>query len=135
MAVLVSSCVGTAQPVVAADFGPETLGLVNSYRGNRGLPLLSSHPTLKALARQHSQYQAARHHIGHDGYRERSAKAKAAGTSGICVENVGAGYRDARQLFSGWRSSRRHNRNLLRQGLRYAGISVVGGYATFFACE
>ncbi len=135
MAVLVSSCAGMGQPVaMTGDFGPQTLTLINSYRTSHGLPPLAANGTLKALARQHSRSQAARRTISHDGFRQRSAQAKAAGLSGICTENVAFRYKNAQHLFSGWRNSAGHNTNLLRPNMRYAGVSVVGAYATFFAC-
>jgi uncharacterized protein YkwD len=134
IAVLVSGA-GTTQPLATTvDFGPQTLTLINSYRASRGLSPLASHGTLKALARQHNRYQAARNTISHDGFRQRSAQAKAAGLSGICTENVGVKYKNAQHLFSGWRNSAGHNTNLLRPNMRYAGVSVVGAYSTFFAC-
>jgi uncharacterized protein YkwD len=135
IAVLASGCQSATQPAASGvDFGPQTLTLINSYRTSRGLTPLASDATLKSLARQHSQYQAARGSISHNGYRQRSAQAKAAGLSGICAENVGIKYRSAQQLFSGWRNSGAHNTNMLRPNLRYAGVSVVGDYSTFFAC-
>ncbi len=134
-ALLVSGCAGATQPVATkGDFGPETLALINSYRASHGLSPLSSHGTLKALARQHSQYLAARNTISHNGYRQRSAQAKSAGLSGVCAENVGYNYRNAQHLVSGWKNSGQHRTNLLRPNMRYAGVSVVGDYATFFAC-
>lgn len=136
IALLVSGCVGsTRPPPPRTDFGPETLSLINSYRASRGLPRLASHAALKALARQHGRRQAARRDIGHDGYGQRMAQARSAGLSGFCVENVGFGHQNAQQLFSAWTRSSRHSRNLLRPDMRYAGVSVVGGYATFFACR
>ncbi|UXN67294.1 CAP domain-containing protein (plasmid) [Phyllobacterium sp. A18/5-2] len=117
-----------------SDFGPQTLTLINSYRVSRGLSPLAPHRTLNALARQHNRYQAVRNTISHDGFRQRSAQARAAGLSGVCTENVGVRYRSAQQLFSGWRNSTGHNTNLLRPNMRYAGVSVVGAYSTFFAC-
>jgi uncharacterized protein YkwD len=135
LAVLVSACQSVTQPAATnVDFGPQTLTLINSYRTSRGLSPLASNAMLKSLARQHSQYQTARNAISHDGYRQRSAQARAAGLSGICAENVGVKYRSAQELFSGWRNSGAHNTNMLRPSLRYAGVSVVGRYATFFAC-
>ena len=95
---------------------------------------LAANGTLKALARQHSRDQAARGTIGHDGFRQRSAQAKAAGLSGVCTENVGVRYRSAQALFSGWRNSAGHNTNMLRPNMRYAGVSVYGADSTFFAC-
>lgn len=135
LAALVSVCAGPAQSLsLTGDFGPQTLALINSYRASRGLSPLVPNRTLTALARQHSRDQAARGSMNHDGFRQRSAQARAAGLSGICTENVGFRYRNAQHLFSGWRTSSRHNTNLLRPNMRYAGVSVVGAYATFFAC-
>jgi uncharacterized protein YkwD len=132
---LVSGCVATTGPAgPGVDFGAQTLTLINSYRVSRGLGPLSSHGTLEALARQHSQYQAGRNRVSHDGYRQRSAQAKAAGLTARCAENVGHKHRNAQHLFSRWRNSPGHNTNMLRPSLRYAGVSVVGSYATFFAC-
>ena len=135
VAVLVSGCAGTAQSIaVTGDFGSQTLTLINSYRTSHGLSPMAANGTLKALARQHSRDQAARGTIGHDGFRQRSAQAKAAGLSGVCTENVGVRYRSAQALFSGWRNSAGHNTNMLRPNMRYAGVSVYGAYSTFFAC-
>jgi hypothetical protein len=120
--------------VSTGDFGAETLALINAYRTRKGLAALAPHPTLQALARQHSQYQASRRRLSHDGFRQRSARAAAAGLTRNCAENAGRDYRDARQLFSGWRNSSGHHRILLLPHLRYAGVSVVGRFSTFFAC-
>jgi uncharacterized protein YkwD len=117
-----------------SDFGAQTLALINVYRTRKGLTPLVPNGTLQELARQHSQYQARRRHLSHDGFRQRSAKAKAAGLTPRCAENAGRNYRTAQHLFTGWRQSSGHNRNLLRPNLRYAGVSVVGDYSTFFAC-
>jgi uncharacterized protein YkwD len=128
-------CHGYTLVVAAGNFGPETLALINSYRVSRGLSPLAPHGALQALARQHSQYQAARNTLSHDGFRQRSARAKAAGLSVVCAENSGYNYKNAQQLFLGWRNSAAHRKNMLRPNLRYAGVSVVGAYATFFACQ
>ena len=120
--------------VSGGDFGAQTLSLINAYRSRHGLTPLVQHPALQALARQHSQHQARSRRLSHDGYRQRSAKAAAAGLTRRCAENAGRNYRSAEQLFTGWRRSSGHNRNLLRPNLRYAGVSVVGNYSTFFAC-
>ena len=132
---LEDGCAGYTLVVATSNFGPQTLTLINSYRVSRGLSPLAPHGTLQALARQHSQYQAARNTLNHNGFRQRSARAKAAGLSVVCAENVGHRYRSAQQLFLGWRNSAVHRKNLLRPNLRYAGVSVVGDYATFFACQ
>ena len=73
IAVLVSACQSATLPAPTVDFGPQTLTLINSYRTGRGLSPLTSNATLTAMARQHSQYQAARNAISHDGYREISS--------------------------------------------------------------
>jgi len=135
IALLVTSCAGTPPVVTGGDYGPETLALINSYRAEHGLAPLAPHGALQALARQHSLEQAASGRMSHAGYRERSAAAREAGLSVLCAENVGHKYRNARQLFSGWKSSAPHRTNLLRPNIRYAGVSVVGDFSTFFACE
>ncbi len=122
-------------PIPTTDFGSKTLALINGYRSSRGLSTLQANSALKAIATQHSRDQASRMSMGHSGFRERMAQARAAGLSGVCSENVGYGHRDAQQLFSRWRNSSSHNTNMLRPNLRYAAVSVVGGYSTFFACE
>ena len=117
-----------------AGFGAETLALINSYRARNGRAALVLHPALEALARQHSQNQASRRRLSHDGLRRRSATATAATLTRRCVENAGHGYRDARHLLAGWTSSSGHRRNLLQHYLRYAAVAVVGRYSTFLAC-
>lgn len=131
-----SGCVAPTQSIVGSttDFGDETLRLINAYRSSRGLTPLSPHPFLKQLARQHSEQQARRNRMSHDGYRQRAAQAKRAGLTARCAENIGYRQRDARQLFNRWKNSSGHNVNLLRPNLRYAGVSVVKGYSTYFAC-
>lgn len=134
-ALLVAGSLGATHTVGhAADFGSETLRLINSYRTSRGLSPLASHSVLQRLAKQHSRYQASRNDLGHDGYKQRAAQARAAGLTARCAENVGFRYASPQQLFAGWRNSPGHNKNLLRPSLRYAGVSVVGSYSTFFAC-
>ena len=134
--VLSSAFISAAQPpTMTGDFGSQTLALINSYRASRGLSPLAANGTLKALAQQHSRYQAARRSMSHYGFRQRSAQARAAGLSVVCSENVAMGYTTPQQLFAGWRRSWGHNTNLLRPNLRYAGVATVGGYSTFFACQ
>ena len=61
VAVVYAGCAGTIDSTAATgNFGPEALNLINSYRVSHGVSPLASNGTLKALARQHSQYQAAR---------------------------------------------------------------------------
>jgi len=101
VALLVSGCGSTKQAGRATgNFGPETLTLINSYRVSRGLSPLATNGTLQALARQHSQYQSSRNTLSHNGFRERSARAKAAGLSVVCAENAGYNYKNAQQLSS-----------------------------------
>nr|WP_245268030.1 CAP domain-containing protein [Rhizobium sp. 42MFCr.1] len=109
---------------MTGDFGSQTLALINSYRASRGLSPLAANGTLKALAQQHSRYQAARRSMSHYGFRQRSAQARAAGLSVVCSENVAMGYTTPQQLFAGWRRSWGHNTNLLRPNLRYAGVPL-----------
>ena len=117
-----------------AGVGAEALAQINAYRGRNGRAALVPHAVLQALARQHSQHQASRTRLSHDGFRRRSARATAATLTRRCVENAGRGYRDARQLLAGWTRSSGHRRNLLQPYLRYGAVAVVGRFSTFLAC-
>jgi uncharacterized protein YkwD len=52
-----------------------------------------------------------------------------------CVENVGWNYASPEDEFIAWKRSDEHNSNMLVPDIRRAGISKVGVYVTFFACD
>lgn len=111
-------------------FEARVLAIINAYRPQKGRAALEIHPRLHQLARQHSQRMAATNRISHDGYHQRIRQSGFA----YCFENVGWNYRTPQALVQGWQRSAGHNRNLLQQRIRYAGLAKVGPYVTFFAC-
>jgi uncharacterized protein YkwD len=125
-----SPAVAAARAVTPTWFETQTLNLINTYRANRGLRRLSVHEKLYLLSKQHSRHMYTTRRMSHDGFYDRYL------LSGFstCVENVAWNYPTPASLVQGWKSSRGHNANLLNSRIRYAGMTRVGAYATFFAC-
>lgn len=112
-------------------FEEAVLKHINQYRMKNGLEALSSHNTLQRLAKGHSQSMCREESLNHDKFGERFNRSGRL----LCVENVGWNYASAIDQFEGWRKSAGHNENMLHRRIRVAGISKVGDYVTFFACE
>ena len=132
---LLSSPAFGAQPVACDRASPafegELLNLINQYRADNGLGTLSRHKALDVMAKRHSRDMCKEEALSHDGFSERfhqSGKKR-------CVENVGWNCASAAEQFTRWKASQGHNRNLIDEGIRSVGISMVGHYATFFACD
>jgi len=128
-------------PVFAAREGPrdpasssfeeELLNRINRYRGKNGLQPLSFDEKCYSLATHHSRQMSREDRLHHDDFVERYSRS---GCS-LCVENVGWNFGTAGEQFEGWRKSNGHNKNMLQKRIRIAGISEVGAYVTFFACN
>jgi uncharacterized protein YkwD len=125
-----SPAVAAAKAVEPTTFERRTLKRINAYRAQRGLRALAVSENLYRLSRQHSKYMAATGRLGHDGFYDRYLLSG----FGTCVENVAWNYGSPSSLVGGWKSSPGHNANLLNRQIRYAGMTRVGAYATFFAC-
>ena len=123
-----------AAPACAGGFEDDLLGLINRYRLTKGLKPLASAPQLIDLAEEHSQAMQEQDRMSHDGFERRFKRAAADGASS-CVENVAWNHPTPRNLLDGWRKSSGHNRNMLERRISRAGISKVGQYITFFACN
>lgn len=109
----------------------ELLALINHYRTSNRLKPLSLDNTLMSLARSHSAEMHRSGALNHDHFNERF---KRSGRNS-CVENVGWNYRTPKDLFVSWQKSEGHDKNMLAGDVRRAGISIVGTYVTFFACN
>jgi uncharacterized protein YkwD len=125
-----SPAAAAARAVTPTAFETATLNRINTYRAQRGLRALGVHEKLYLLSKQHSRHMAATHRLSHDGFYNRYLLSG----FGTCVENVAWNYPTPASLFGGWKSSPGHNANLLSSRIRYAGLTRVGAYATFFAC-
>ncbi|HXX58050.1 MAG TPA: CAP domain-containing protein [Thermodesulfovibrionales bacterium] len=112
-------------------FEEELLNQINRYRQKNGLKPLSLHAASRTLAKSHSQYMCETERLTHDNFGERFRRSGRM----CCVENVGWNYSTAAAQFEGWKESKGHNENMLDKKIRVAGVSKVGAYVTFFACE
>lgn len=118
-------------PKQAIQFAEQLVDLINRLRADEGLPPLRWAGELRALAAAHSQKMARRDAISHEGFAQRFATT----ASRLCVENVGARFRDPASQLDGWRASPLHQRNLLDPEIRRVGIANTRGYVTYFACR
>ena len=104
---------------------------INQYRGQHNAPPLFFDKTLHILAKAHSHYMRGTNKLGHTNFEDRYRQCKRK----ICVENVGWNFMTPEAQFEAWRVSKGHNINMLNKQIRRAGISKVGSYVTFFACD
>ena len=109
----------------------QLLNLINQYREINGLNPISLDSKLTILAQKHSADMQRRQVLSHYGFEERF---KHSGRNN-CVENVAWNYGSANELFATWQNSTLHNKNMLVRNIKSAGISRVGYYITFFACN
>lgn len=115
-------------------FETQEVNLISQYRQQNGLGALTIDPNFSAIALGHSQDMANRHNMDHNGFDQRFAQAQQYGAT-RCVENVAWNYNDPQSLFSAWQNSPEHNANMLDNAIRRAGVAIVNGYSTFFACN
>ena len=113
-----------------AGFEAETLQLINVYRAQQGLSAMQPDPQLAGLALSHGEHMRATGKISHDGF---SARRRQSGYRS-CAENVAMNRGGAEAVVARWVGSSGHNRNLLRSGLRHAGLARSGPFVVFIAC-
>jgi uncharacterized protein YkwD len=115
-------------PPPASDPAAEVIALTNAARATAGLPPLTAHPQLQRAALAHSQDQAARNQMSHDGSNgsEIGDRVSAAGYPWSAVaENVAAGYSTAQAVMGGWMGSAGHRQNILYAGVVHIGVAVA----------
>lgn len=125
---------GMAQAGGNGAFETQEVSLISQYRQQNGLNALTIDPNFSAIALGHSQDMANRQSMDHNGFDQRFAQAQQYGVT-RCVENVAWNYNDPQSLFSAWQNSPEHNANMLDSAIRRAGVAIVNGYSTFFACN
>lgn len=112
------------------------LKLINDYRASKGLGALKVSRALNVAAWKHSTDMGKRKYFSHD-----TKLPLPAGQSGPTAwdrmkdagygyntwkaENIAAGYGTAQAVFTGWKNSAGHNKNMLNPNLKVIGI----GYA------
>jgi uncharacterized protein YkwD len=102
--------------------------MISTYRAGHGLPPVTLDPTLMAVATDHARKMAASNQLAHVLPGEGSFPQRMAAhgyDAAIAAENIGAGYPDLNEAFSGWRASPHHNDNLLKPGVTAIGIAVA----------
>ena len=109
----------------------QLLSLINHYRENNRLKPLSFDRKLTILAQGHSADMKKSGPLSHDRFEDRFRKSG----HNSCVENVGWNYMSPGELFEAWQNSGGHDKNMLAEDIKRAGISRVGSYVTFFACN
>ena len=103
----------------------DVLKYTNEYRRSKGLKELIMKDDLNSLARKHSEDMASgRLSLGHSGYDQRAAKVKKIYGTWMVAENVASGARDAKDVFSIWKKSSGHRKNMLGN-YKYIGIGTA----------
>jgi uncharacterized protein YkwD len=113
------------------NYEQELLNYINQYRIEKGLTPLSSDKTLSKAAKNHSRYMDKKNVLNHADFNERFRQSKRS----LCAENVGWNYTTPESQFKAWKNSQDHNKNMLNKRTRRAGISKIGSYVTFLACD
>ncbi len=121
----------------AIDNGPsityeqKLLSYINQHRIKNGLAQISFDITLGETAKIHSQYMSNKNELNHANFGDRFRQSRRS----LCVENIGWNYMKPEAQFKAWKNSIGHNKNMLNEQIKRAGISKVGSYVTFFACD
>ncbi|HEX4925002.1 MAG TPA: CAP domain-containing protein [Bdellovibrionales bacterium] len=102
----------------------EFLVLINNYRKKYRLQSLQVSRCLTVASRWMSQDMGKKNYFDHqDSHgRDPSERVQIFGVKTFSGENIGAGYRDAKAMFQGWKTSPGHNRNMLSKTHKYIGI-------------
>ena len=98
-------------PPPSGDVAAELLGYVNNARASAGVPPLTLDARLTQAAQAHSDDQAQRRRMGHDGSDGSSFVDRAARAGyriGWGGENVAAGQKTVRDVFNAWMNSSGH---------------------------
>ena len=109
----------------ANQLSNDVLKYTNEYRRSKGLKELIMKDDLNSLARKYSEDMASgRSSFGHSGYDQRAAKVKKVYGTCSVAENVAYGARDAKEVFSIWKKSSGHLKNMLGN-YQYIGIGTA----------
>jgi uncharacterized protein YkwD len=103
----------------------DMLKYTNDYRRSKGLKELIMKDDLNSLARKHSENMASgKLSLGHSGYDQRAAKVNKIYGTWMVAENVAYGARDAKEVFTLWKNSNAHRKNMLGN-YKYIGIGTA----------
>ena len=100
--------------------------MVSAYRAANGLGRVTINPALNVIAQTQADAMARADAVSHDLAGRFPGRLSGGGyQAGVAVENIGAGYRSLADAMEGWRESRAHRANLLREGVTEMGIAVT----------
>ena len=107
------------------DLPKEILKYTNDYRRSKGKPGLEMKTDLNAIAQNHSEAMAnGSRSFGHGGFDQRVLKIKKIFKSCNVAENVAYGASNAKEVFTTWKNSSDHRKNMLGN-YRYVGIGIA----------
>ena len=135
---LVASCSGgpgPSSPAMYDNLGrgdvsvnpQEALNMLNAYRKRHGLSTLTLSEKLNAAAQEEADAMAKAVKVSHALTPDLTLikRLKRANYDPVlATENIGAGYWTLAEAFSGWRDSRSHNKNMLKEGVTEMGIAT-----------
>lgn len=108
-------------------------GYLTAIRTENGLPALSSDPALERAALQQAGYMAQTGRMAHTTRlgRDFASRIRDNGIEGAAAENIASGQKDLGSLFTAWKNSAGHRRNMLdprfsRYGLAYTADADSG---------
>jgi uncharacterized protein YkwD len=100
--------------------------MISGYRTNNGLGPVIIDPELMQLASDQARAMAAHDKLDHSVSRPFQQRLQQSGfNAGVAVENIGAGYDNLAEAFSGWRESPPHRANMLNRDVTRMGIATA----------
>jgi uncharacterized protein YkwD len=100
--------------------------MISGYRSNNGLGAVVIDPALMQLASEQARAMAERDKLDHSVARPFQQRLQQSGfNAGVAVENIGAGYDNLAEAFSGWRESPSHRANMLNRDVTHMGIATA----------
>ena len=109
--------------------------MINTYRRRNGMQPLALDAQLTVAAKAHSRDLAKWDRISHygsDGSNPWDRVRRSGYMARLAAENVGTGQATLKEVFSGWRKSPGHNKNLLLKDAKHMGIALVYDAKTEF---
>jgi len=100
--------------------------MISGYRSNNGLGAVVIDPALMQLATEQARAMADRDKLDHSVSRPFQQRLQQSGfNASVAVENIGAGYDNLAEAFSGWRDSPPHRANMLNRDVTRMGIATA----------
>lgn len=131
VALLGAACAKRPEPASGPSAAQQALALINQYRQSHNQLPLQFDERLAEQAQEHNVLMRRAGKLSHEGFDQRFEQTGRR----MCVENVSWNAQTPAELVNDWRNSPGHNANLLNSSVRYAGVALDHGYATYLACD